>query len=200
MPHYHAQVMRCARLRCPRQLRSTHLEASADPLPHAAWPPASQEATEAIKPILGQYYKSDSRPVLRSLWEDFSATRCAASMCWLLRRVALLLWSCADGVVAVQTVRWLPRRGCALALLRRQPVLTARGALLLACPLQVRCPGRAGKRRDVVQEVIAPAGGDCSGGDCRQIYSAGRTSYSIFLFGVFAVSWQDLLIGTVSCG
>lgn len=134
--------------------------------------------------------------MLRSLWEDFSATRCAASMCWLLRRVALLLRSCADGVVAVQTVRWLPRRGCALAWLRRQPVLTARGALLLACPLQVRCPGRAGKWRDVVQEVIAPAGGDCS---ARQIYSAGRTAYSIFLFGVFAVSWHDLLIGTVSC-
>ncbi len=31
-----------------------------------------QEATEAIKPILGDYYKSDSRNVLLALWQEMT--------------------------------------------------------------------------------------------------------------------------------
>jgi omega-6 fatty acid desaturase (delta-12 desaturase) len=35
----------------------------------------AQEATEAIKPILGPYYKKDDRWIFRALWEDYSACR-----------------------------------------------------------------------------------------------------------------------------
>ena len=35
----------------------------------------AQEATEAIKPILGDYYKSDSRPLLKSMWQDHCLCR-----------------------------------------------------------------------------------------------------------------------------
>jgi hypothetical protein len=33
-----------------------------------------QEATEAIKPILKEYYLSDDRNVYKALWEDFPHT------------------------------------------------------------------------------------------------------------------------------
>jgi hypothetical protein len=38
----------------------------------------AQEATEAIKPILGAYYAFDGRPILRAAWEDFAACRYVA--------------------------------------------------------------------------------------------------------------------------
>nr|AEU04701.1 fatty acid delta-12-desaturase [Lobosphaera incisa] len=38
----------------------------------------AQEATEAIKPILGKYYKQDKRNVWAALWEDFSLCRYVA--------------------------------------------------------------------------------------------------------------------------
>jgi hypothetical protein len=34
---------------------------------------AEQEATEAIKPILGKYYAKDTRNVWRALWEDWDS-------------------------------------------------------------------------------------------------------------------------------
>ena len=37
-----------------------------------------QEATEAIKPILGKYYAKDTRNVWRALWEDWDACHYAA--------------------------------------------------------------------------------------------------------------------------
>jgi len=36
------------------------------------------EATEAIKPVIGDYYKSDERHLLRALWEDFRDTKYVA--------------------------------------------------------------------------------------------------------------------------
>jgi len=36
------------------------------------------EATEAIKPVIGSYYKSDDRHVLQALWEDFRDTNYVA--------------------------------------------------------------------------------------------------------------------------
>lgn len=38
----------------------------------------AQEATEAIKPILGDYYKSDSRRVYQALWQDHDLCRYVA--------------------------------------------------------------------------------------------------------------------------
>lgn len=35
----------------------------------------AQEATEAIKPILGEYYQKDDRFIFKALWEDYSACR-----------------------------------------------------------------------------------------------------------------------------
>ncbi len=37
-----------------------------------------QEATEAIKPILGKYYAKDTRNVWRALWQDWDACHYAA--------------------------------------------------------------------------------------------------------------------------
>jgi hypothetical protein len=34
-----------------------------------------QEATKALKPILGDYYRSDSRNVLKALWTDYNLCR-----------------------------------------------------------------------------------------------------------------------------
>jgi hypothetical protein len=34
--------------------------------------PSSQEATAAIKPILGDYYSQDKRNVMAALWEEIS--------------------------------------------------------------------------------------------------------------------------------
>lgn len=34
-----------------------------------------QEATEALKPILGEWYKRDERPILKACWEDWSLCR-----------------------------------------------------------------------------------------------------------------------------
>lgn len=31
----------------------------------------AQEATQAVKKVLGDYYKSDSRNVYKALWDDF---------------------------------------------------------------------------------------------------------------------------------
>lgn len=36
------------------------------------WPCVMQEATEALKPILGDYYSKDSRNVLQALWQEMS--------------------------------------------------------------------------------------------------------------------------------
>lgn len=38
----------------------------------------AQEATEAIKPILGKYYQKDDRFIFKALWEDYSACRYVA--------------------------------------------------------------------------------------------------------------------------
>ena len=38
----------------------------------------AQEATEAIKPLLGKYYAKDNRNVWRALWEDWDACHYAA--------------------------------------------------------------------------------------------------------------------------
>lgn len=38
----------------------------------------AQEATEALKPVLGDYYKYDGRFVLKALWEDYSTCRYVA--------------------------------------------------------------------------------------------------------------------------
>ena len=35
----------------------------------------AQEATEALKPLLGAYYKSDSREVYSAMWHDWRACR-----------------------------------------------------------------------------------------------------------------------------
>lgn len=35
----------------------------------------AQEATEALKPVLGAYYKSDSREVYGAMWHDWRACR-----------------------------------------------------------------------------------------------------------------------------
>lgn len=35
----------------------------------------AQEATEAIKPILGSYYMADDRFIFRALWADYSQCR-----------------------------------------------------------------------------------------------------------------------------
>ena len=35
----------------------------------------AQEATEAVKPVLGEYYKKDDRFIFRALWEDYSRCR-----------------------------------------------------------------------------------------------------------------------------
>lgn len=40
------------------------------PLTHPPTPPPPQEATEALKPLLGDYYLYDSRNVMRALWDD----------------------------------------------------------------------------------------------------------------------------------
>lgn len=37
-----------------------------------------QEATQAIKKVLGDYYKSDSRPLLSALWTDLRLCRYVA--------------------------------------------------------------------------------------------------------------------------
>ena len=42
----------------------------ADPFP-------AQEATEALKPILGEWYKRDERPIFKACWEDWSLCRWA---------------------------------------------------------------------------------------------------------------------------
>ena len=41
-------------------------------LPHSmlTWS-AAQEATEAIKPVLGKYYNHDSRNVFAAMWQDW---------------------------------------------------------------------------------------------------------------------------------
>nr|ACF98528.1 delta-12 fatty acid desaturase [Chlorella vulgaris] len=38
----------------------------------------AKEATEALKPILGDYYRYDDRPLLKAMWQDFSLCRYAA--------------------------------------------------------------------------------------------------------------------------
>nr|BAB78716.1 delta12 fatty acid desaturase [Chlorella vulgaris] len=38
----------------------------------------AQEATEALKPVLGDYYRSDSRPLLQAIWQDFGSCRYVA--------------------------------------------------------------------------------------------------------------------------
>ena len=38
-----------------------------------------QEATAALKPLLGDYYRSDSRPWFKALWQDHSMCRCGAA-------------------------------------------------------------------------------------------------------------------------
>lgn len=38
----------------------------------------AKEATEALKPILGDYYKYDDRPLFKAMWQDFSLCRYAA--------------------------------------------------------------------------------------------------------------------------
>lgn len=38
----------------------------------------AQEATEAIKPILGKYYQKDGRFIFKALWEDYSSCRYVA--------------------------------------------------------------------------------------------------------------------------
>ena len=35
----------------------------------------AQEATEALKPILGEWYKRDDRPILKACWQDWSLCR-----------------------------------------------------------------------------------------------------------------------------
>jgi len=35
----------------------------------------AQEATEALKPVLGDYYKFDSREVYSAMWHDWRACR-----------------------------------------------------------------------------------------------------------------------------
>jgi hypothetical protein len=53
----------------------------AQPCLVAAAPWLSQEATEALKPVLGDYYKHDSRPLLQALWHDYSACRWVLTDC-----------------------------------------------------------------------------------------------------------------------
>lgn len=38
----------------------------------------AQEATEALKPILGKYYQNDERFIFKALWEDYSSCRYVA--------------------------------------------------------------------------------------------------------------------------
>ncbi|PRW57598.1 fatty acid delta-12 [Chlorella sorokiniana] len=38
----------------------------------------AQEATEALKPILGEWYKRDDRPILKACWQDWSLCRYVA--------------------------------------------------------------------------------------------------------------------------
>jgi hypothetical protein len=57
-----------------------HMSCGGVPTPglHAAVPVAlplwhaQQEATEALKPILGEYYRWDDRNVIRALWDEVS--------------------------------------------------------------------------------------------------------------------------------
>jgi hypothetical protein len=39
-----------------------------------------QEATEALKPVLGQYYKSDHGPLLKAIWRDWTLCRCGRQL------------------------------------------------------------------------------------------------------------------------
>jgi omega-6 fatty acid desaturase (delta-12 desaturase) len=38
----------------------------------------AQEATEALKPILGKYYQKDDRFIFKALWQDYAACRYVA--------------------------------------------------------------------------------------------------------------------------
>lgn len=61
IPHYHAEEVRS------EQQHMCHTTLS---------PPL--QATEAIKPILGQYYMHDPRPVYAALWADEPYVQCVA--------------------------------------------------------------------------------------------------------------------------
>ena len=53
-----------------------------------------QEATEALKPVLGQYYKSDHGPLLKAIWRDWTLCRCGRQLRELVRGCASVCVLC----------------------------------------------------------------------------------------------------------
>lgn len=93
MPHYHAQVRGRAGsslgLGCGHGSQAAGRPSVADararrrptltPMPASPRAgPATQEATQAIKQVLGDYYKVDNRPLLSALWTDLRLCRYVA--------------------------------------------------------------------------------------------------------------------------